>query len=449
MIRSICTLLCCFVLATICHADERSADGRLTVIRAGRVITVSGETYTPGMVILEGSKIRLVGKNLEYPASARVIDAGGETVMPGLVLPRTRFQLDSYRRAGVHGAKSAADEIVPSEIEWEKLASAGFTTVAFVPAGTGIPGFASAFRPTRSDEERLRQENSYLRITMRNPVQDRNVLKGALEKAKKEIEKVKKAREEWEKKQKASEAKKEAEKKEPPKPTPPQPRPRPGEFEEDGPAAEPQPTPEKKPEAPKEPEKFTPPKIDPNVQPLVDRLEGKDVAIVFDVGGASDLRHLDATLELYPEVTGSYALSLGFYDDPRPLVELLGKRKALVMLTPSIDTLPYTVNLFNLPAQAARAGCRLVFVPGSDSERSFERLLAQVADVVRAGLDRDAALRAMTIHGAELLGLASRIGSLEKGKDADIVFVDGDPLSPGSSVTRVMIDGELVWRKKR
>ena len=189
-----------FTSAVMLHADEE-VSGKITVIRAGKVITVSGKTYEPGMVILEDNKVRLVGTDLEYPKSARVIDARQETVMPGLVLPRTRYQLPSYSRGGLQAARRSTDEIIPSEIEFERFLKFGYTTVGFIPFGSGIPGAASAYRSGGADDQLLEAEAAYLRVSMVNPSSDRRVLTSALKKAKEAIEKVKKARAKWEKKQ--------------------------------------------------------------------------------------------------------------------------------------------------------------------------------------------------------------------------------------------------------
>jgi imidazolonepropionase-like amidohydrolase len=74
----------------------------------------------------------------------------------------------------------------------------------------------------------------------------------------------------------------------------------------------------------------------------------------------------------------------------------------------------------------------------------IEHLIIQVMLAVKAGLDRDEALRAVTIHPAEIMGVADRIGSLEAGKDADFCVWSGDPLDLYSKVERAYIDGRQV-----
>jgi imidazolonepropionase-like amidohydrolase len=64
---------------------------------------------------------------------------------------------------------------------------------------------------------------------------------------------------------------------------------------------------------------------------------------------------------------------------------------------------------------------------------------------VRAGLPRDKALYAMTMAGARMLGLDSRVGSLESGKDADFIVLSGDPLSVYTHVEQTWVDGRKVF----
>ncbi len=64
---------------------------------------------------------------------------------------------------------------------------------------------------------------------------------------------------------------------------------------------------------------------------------------------------------------------------------------------------------------------------------------------VRAGMDHYEALKAITINPAQILGIDDRVGSIKKGKDADLVLWNGDPLNINSRVLFTMIDGEIVY----
>ena len=63
---------------------------------------------------------------------------------------------------------------------------------------------------------------------------------------------------------------------------------------------------------------------------------------------------------------------------------------------------------------------------------------------VKAGMDPFQALQAITINPARHIGLEDRVGSLEAGKDADIVLTDGDPLVSDTTVKYVIVDGKLL-----
>jgi imidazolonepropionase-like amidohydrolase len=73
-------------------------------------------------------------------------------------------------------------------------------------------------------------------------------------------------------------------------------------------------------------------------------------------------------------------------------------------------------------------------------------LAHQAALSVKHGLDRDTALRALTINPARIVGIQDRLGSIEAGKDADLVIWSGDPLDVLSRVTRALIDGAEIYR---
>jgi imidazolonepropionase-like amidohydrolase len=73
-------------------------------------------------------------------------------------------------------------------------------------------------------------------------------------------------------------------------------------------------------------------------------------------------------------------------------------------------------------------------------------LIVQAALAVKEGLDADTALRAVTINPARILGVADRLGSLVRGKDADLVIWSGDPLDVMSRAEAAYIAGHEVYR---
>jgi imidazolonepropionase-like amidohydrolase len=64
---------------------------------------------------------------------------------------------------------------------------------------------------------------------------------------------------------------------------------------------------------------------------------------------------------------------------------------------------------------------------------------------IREGLDPDRALETVTINGARILGVDDRVGTLEPGKDADFVIIDGDPWDARNKVQATYIDGRRVF----
>jgi len=71
------------------------------------------------------------------------------------------------------------------------------------------------------------------------------------------------------------------------------------------------------------------------------------------------------------------------------------------------------------------------------------------AMAVREGMDPYMAMQAITINAAEITGIADRVGSLETGKDADIIICDGHPLDLKSRVQMTIINGRIVYDKNK
>lgn len=97
------------------------------------------------------------------------------------------------------------------------------------------------------------------------------------------------------------------------------------------------------------------------------------------------------------------------------------------------------------PAKLREAGIRFAFQSGFESYVPKTRvLLFEAAVGARYGLAFQDTLAAATIEAARILGIDDRVGSLEVGKDADLVLFDGDPFEYTTHVKGVVIDGRLV-----
>lgn len=100
------------------------------------------------------------------------------------------------------------------------------------------------------------------------------------------------------------------------------------------------------------------------------------------------------------------------------------------------------------PARLAKAGVPVAFVSDAPATPE-EHLRVTAAFAVKYGMDREAALRALTIVPARLLGLSKECGALAEGMAADVVVWSGDPLSLMNDVEMVIVDGRVTWRKEK
>ena len=95
------------------------------------------------------------------------------------------------------------------------------------------------------------------------------------------------------------------------------------------------------------------------------------------------------------------------------------------------------------PGLLAAAGCQVSIITDSPViPQEYLPLCAGLA--VQAGMDPFAALQAITINPARHAGIADRVGSLEAGKDADIVITDGCPFQVSTTVKHVFINGKAI-----
>ncbi|MFR8164888.1 MAG: amidohydrolase family protein [Enterocloster sp.] len=97
----------------------------------------------------------------------------------------------------------------------------------------------------------------------------------------------------------------------------------------------------------------------------------------------------------------------------------------------------------SLGAELEKEGVHAAISTGHP-EMNLEILSTQLILMTDRGLSRKEAIRGVTAYPAEYMGISSRVGTLEPGKDADLVIWDGDPLEYDGGVKRLFIDGEEI-----
>lgn len=98
------------------------------------------------------------------------------------------------------------------------------------------------------------------------------------------------------------------------------------------------------------------------------------------------------------------------------------------------------------PTILAKAGV-LVALMTDHPVIPINHLILTASLAVKAGMDREEALRAVTINPAQILGVEKRVGSIEVGKDADLVLWSQDPLDVQAKAERVLINGKVVYQQ--
>ncbi|MBM4063337.1 MAG: amidohydrolase family protein, partial [Planctomycetes bacterium] len=215
----------------------------------------------------------------------------------------------------------------------------------------------------------------------------------------------------------------------PPNPPPtPQPTPQPPQGQ---PPAQ---QPAKKPEPPK----------DPNLEVVADLLEGKRRALV-QIDSAADLLHWQHAVA--DSITFPRAIVVTRHDPTSGTVDVLAEPfaalKCPVLLPPDLSTLPRSRYLIHPAARLHEAGVEVGFVLG-DNPGTVRLLFFRLMELVRCGLPADVALRGVTLVPAKALGIEAQVGSLEVGKNADLLVFRGDPLSPTSVLAGVWLGGKEV-----
>jgi len=176
------------------------------------------------------------------------------------------------------------------------------------------------------------------------------------------------------------------------------------------------------------------------LEALVPVVEGREPAIVH----ASLERDIRAAIKFADEMKLKMILADG--DDVQRVIPELKKRNIPVILGPILELPPREDDPYDLIFANAKAlyDAGIPFSIQSQDSHNARNLPYHAAACAAFGLPKDAALKAVTIFPAQILGVADKVGSLEVGKRADVIVTDGDPLEIMTHVKRLFIGGEDI-----
>jgi hypothetical protein len=368
--------------------EEKGEEHWLAVV-GGEVHTGTGAVLRGATVLARNGKIHKIGYDLDVPPGAKTIDAKGMLVYPGIVA------MSSQGLVGTSGAEFE-DTIDPFSQRLTLALGSGITT-------TGVSGNAVKLRRFTIKDPLVREKlYSIFTWNDRNPAGKRTMR----EKFQKAGDYLRHYRE-WEEKVKKDKDLKEPQRKD----------------------------------------------IDTTV---VSVLKGESMA-KFTVNDRDEILGV-----------ARFAQEFGF----RPIVEgcaegwtvadELGRAGAFAIVTPR-ERRPKDEQLaaaagssIQNAALLRKAGVQVAIEPASETidlgglvGRDMMAIAIEADFAVRGGLSDEAALEAITIVPARIMGISHRVGSLEVGKDCDLIVTDGDFLHYKTFVQYTVVDGRLAYDKEK
>jgi imidazolonepropionase-like amidohydrolase len=409
----------CTVAAALLTARAPAAQGRggAVAIRGGTVLTVTRGTISNGTVLIQNGRIAAVGTNVVIPAGAEIVDATGRFVSPGIIDCHSHIAADSLNESGttVSSMTGIEDVFNPADVDIYWDLAGGLTTAnvlhgsanpiggknfvvklrwgktraedfAFAGAPPGIK-FALGENPKRPGGGAGRQAPTPARFpATRMGVE--YVIRDAFTRAKA----YQQAWQDYNRRKQAG-------------------------------------------------EDVVPPRRDLQLEPLVEVLEGKRLVHAHSYR-ADEILMLIRVAEEFGFKIATFQHVLEGYKVAKEIAAHGAGASTFAdwwgYKLEAVDAIPYNAAIM------ARKGV-LVSI-NSDSAEFARRLNTEAAKTMKwGGLSADEALALVTINPAKQLRIDSRVGSLEAGKDADVVIWNHHPLSSYAIADRVYIDGEKYY----
>ncbi|MEM6469876.1 MAG: amidohydrolase family protein [Planctomycetota bacterium] len=437
--------------------NTNDAQAQLVAVKAGLVVPISGEPIENGVILIREGKIEAVGKDLKIPVDYRVIQAEDGVVLPGLIDPHSSAGMSQANEQNSNVPfLSVVDSIDPSSPYFEQCLRNGVTTSAIVPGNSTMIGGRSAIVKTAGGyvNDMLVVRDAGLKISLR-PIRGSRMshlarLRRELDVAKRSIadelaaEKEKKEKEEADKKkadEKSKDEKKDADKKD--------------EEKKEG---------EKKDEEKKESEKdekSDEEKKDEDKKPEEEEAESLRQLKRLLRGEQEAFIYCDAAMDVAQAITLSrqygFKAKLILDADCYKAAKLLAESDTTVILDPELvfwETDPRTREDEKIVVTKLLDDAGVDFVFQADLGSSPQSVGSgyfwfQAATAISYGMDRSEALKRLTLSPAELLGIDKWVGSIEPGKDADLVIYSGDPLKIDTWVLKTIVAGEVAYDRSK
>lgn len=171
--------------------------------------------------------------------------------------------------------------------------------------------------------------------------------------------------------------------------------------------------------------------------------EGK-APLILNVNNAATIMYVLQIQKEYDKVR--MVLVASGADIYRSLDQLKG-RKLSVLMKAGIDIAPRSNQRINVAKLLADA--KIEFGFSTSLDRSLNSMpdtpLFPVSQLVKTGLSKDKALSALTMSPAKMLGMEKTLGSIEVGKQANLLFLNGAPLDAGTTVQQLLVEGKPVY----
>ena len=457
--------LCCCSLPAWALQDKQPAE-IIAVFGAELRVCEPRGTIPNGIVLIQGETILEVGDSLlTIPAGAKKIDAKGYVITPGLIDARSRLWLssDSASATATDASLDILDGIDPYSENWHEVLASGVTSVYMEPAAKGTLGGYGAVvtvMPKPMGGVGVVASKAGLQASLGVSANNNRTRQQELERTKKILDAAVEYRKKWDE----YDAFMAKQPKEQPKvpavvqpATPDAPpgmrrgfpggRP-PNATDNAGPSRPSQPQPDPTTKAVAEPDKAKPPKkpdVDPAKQELLRVIKG-EIPLRLEVHGPDDIAF---AMKLF-ESDGLKGIQIVFegLSDLRSASKVVRDLKVPIVLGPWLEmeqgAMESSSSVVSWGADFAAYDGVVAIATNGKSNHSSKLLRAHAAKAVSAGFSQERALKAITIDAALALGVSDRIGSLAKGKRADLVCFRGEPTNPAIPAFWVMSGGVLV-----